>query len=194
MSLPDYSEWLTPERLEVEEGHWAREALHVARAIRLLEVCGPGEVSVLEIGCGTGWIPTVLPPRIRYTGLDANPHCIGRAIQKNPDRLFVLADIRAAELPRVDVVCSFSVMKHFGLHEWESIWTRKLSAAARCLSSILIANDEPFDDGEEYPHTWVSDEMLQRASAAAGHVVVRKDVLWSGSLGVEVKVETAREA
>lgn len=87
-----YAEWLTPERLAVEEKLWGEEVAQgrgnaqyarcVHRAMRMAGVC-----HVWEYGCGTGWMPLCLTrempdTRWNYTGIDANFDCARTAKER----------------------------------------------------------------------------------------------------------------
>lgn len=193
--LPDYSQWLTDARLEVEEMLWSerRDEEQVPRARHLEMFCRKTQSTcVLEFGCGTGWVPAALPEWVRYMGIDANPGCIELARQKNDSaRVFEVGDLRTANPPEADVVCSFSLMKHFGLHEWEAVLQRKLSFGNYGLFTVLLA-DADRDDGTEFHHTWVTEATLRAAIRAAGHELGRHLELWRGEQGAEWLVWTAR--
>lgn len=167
---PDYSAWLTPERVAVEETAWA-EARFYEEAAAAITALAPRRV--LELGCGTGWVPTCLPPEMGYLGVDANPHCLARAREKNPRRPFVQDDIRTF-IPTVpfDLVCAFAVLKHFALAEWVDIVTRILSMAPAAIITMPIASEER-EDAFEFPHVWVTKETLRDTIKRAGHAIVR---------------------
>lgn len=151
---------------------------------------------VKEFGCGTGWVAQGLPETLDYLGVDANAGCIERARRRNPGkrRQFTLGDLRAFSIGQyagpydATLACAFSVLKHFGLDEWDNVVGAVLRHGARSLFSIPLGT-ETKDDGVEFPHVWVTRERLESAVIGAEHVIVRTDPLPWG----ETMVETVRE-
>lgn len=175
----DYADWLTPERLEVEERLWARDKVYerYANGIRRLASQYPIR-NVVELGCGTGWVPTALDTLelADYACIDRNPGCLALARQKNAERAWVRVidmDIRTAS-PVGGLVCSFAVLKHFRLPEWEGLFRRIFSGAEYGLFTMPIA-DRSMEDGVEFTHTWLSESDLAAALSAAGHVELWRD-------------------
>jgi SAM-dependent methyltransferase len=185
---PDYSTWLTPDRLAIEERYWADPALRTwplfVAAIAKIRERYPINW-IIEFGCGTGWVPSQLPSPVRYAGVDSNARCLALAVEKfrgrdAPEVGFYNADIRTVEItpwspdaPDVfDLACSFSVLKHFGLHEWDAVVAQILKHGRYGVFSMSVGS-EVLDDGVEFPHVWVTQERLRQAVQAAGH-----DVLW----------------
>jgi SAM-dependent methyltransferase len=194
----DYSAWLTPERLAYEEFLWTDPATATwPHFVRALEALNLGDAySVVELGCGTGLVAANLPLYVHYLGVDANAECIARAERRcfQMSRAFVVADLRTAVmhprgLPAYDVTCAFSVLKHFGLHEWDATVAAVLRHAPRGVFSIPLGPADA-DDGTEFPHVRVTAARLLNAVAGAGHVVQRLEPLPWG----ETLVTTGRAA
>jgi SAM-dependent methyltransferase len=196
--FPDISEWYTPSRIDTEEKLWAngpykenaRRVMFVLRRYNLN--------SVIEIGCGTGWIPSALDLSIHYLGMDANPHMLERARAKNPSRNFIQQDARRL-LPLVmsDRVCSFAVLKHFSLVEWPDILHHILSVARYGLfTQHVLPDDRPaMDVGKEFHDVWPTRQQLLNAVSAAGHGIVSIDDYSAIDIGVgapEAYVTTRR--
>jgi SAM-dependent methyltransferase len=165
-------------------------------AITSLRVAHTDIFAVVEFGCGTGWVPQGLPELVEYLGVDANAECITRARARNPGRhrQFVVGDLRAfttaARVATYDstLVCAFSVLKHFGLKEWDDVVAAVLRHGMRGLFSVPVG-PETKDDGTEFPHVWVTRERLQEAVEGAGHVIVQTALLPWG----ETMVESVRD-
>lgn len=169
----DYSVWLTPERLELEEKQWAEVRIYELYASHLMRVVVEERCkSVLEIGCGTGWVPTRLPESLEYVGVDANDGCLALAAQKNPTRSFLAGDVRSLSWHRSDLVCSFAVLKHFALSEWSEVLAKVLSFGRVGLFTMNVGPSNMDDFEQGFPHTWVSRETLARAVWDAGHRMV----------------------
>lgn len=180
MSAVDYADWLTPVRLEIEERLWEQVAIYrlYAEALqRVLEV--EGCRSVIELGCGTGWVPTRLSSDLDYLGVDANPGCLALARRKTSFP-FLQADIRQLETPVRDMVCAFAVLKHFALQEWQEIVVRMLALGRVGVFTMNVGPDDLDDSSHGFPHTWVSRETLEWAIRAGGHDIVEMALLHTG--------------
>lgn len=174
----DYSVWLTPERLAVEEKLWAETAIYVRYAAELMRVVAEERCkSVIEIGCGTGWVPTLLPARLDYVGVDANDGCLALAARKNPKRPFMLGDVRSLDWPAGDAVCSFAVLKHFGLSEWSDVLAKVLSFGRVGLFTMNVGPTDVDDFEQGFPHTWITRETLVSAIESAGHRLVSAQLM-----------------
>jgi SAM-dependent methyltransferase len=194
--LPDYSEYLrVPANLENEEREWALHKAYERNArtlthFALLNNCA----SVLELGCGSGWIPYVISNSFDYIGVDANEYCLQLCHNKNPGVLFAKADIRTLdEQFTADVVACFAVLKHFGLHEWDKVAASVIERGTHALFTVQIAGHD-FDDGTEYPHSWVTMDRLERVVAAAGHSITTREVWATAEKGDEYLVWTTRDS
>lgn len=156
----DYADWLTPERLLVEEVAWAKSAEYVeyAAALDRVRALDPDVKVIAELGCGTGWVPGALSKDlqpIQYIGIDKNPHCLNIARRKN--RMHTWALFEQHELrdiaPAFDVVCAFAVLKHFNLDEWDALFKRWFTACDWAVFTVPLAKVST-EDGTEFTHTW----------------------------------------
>lgn len=196
--LHDYSVWLTPERLEVEELAWEQSGIyrlysHHVTVTADQENC----TSVLEVGCGTGWLAASLPPHLKYLGVDANRNCIDLARRKS-DRQFMTADVRDLEAlfylrdwyapaTRADLVCAFAFLKHFALDEWTDVFVRLLNRGRVAVFTMNVGEQDLDDFEQGFAHTWVSTDTLVAAITAAGHRLDSTALLHTG----ETMVKTA---
>jgi len=179
--FPDISEWYTPERIDSEEPLWGASKSYLIAVREVMGVCDPyGLTNVVEVGCGTAWIPTALPRHITYVGIDKNPHMLRRARVKNPDTVFIEWDIR--ELSKLnlttDLVFSLGVLKHFSLDEWADRLKDILALGKYGLfTQHIFLNDarKPIDDGKEYHHIWVTESQMIEAVDRAGHEIIWRD-------------------
>ena len=73
------------------------------------------DVSVLDIGCGTGRVRQALPADLDYTGLDNSPELLEVARRKYANNKFVQADARELPLPdnSFDAVLLIATVHHF---------------------------------------------------------------------------------
>lgn len=191
--IADYSAYLTPERLAVEEEAWRESAIFERYAFELKSVLWiSGCVSVVEVGCGVGLVPTCFSDTatMNYIGVDANEHCIARARAREYHQpcAFHLADLRLLDIEPCQVVCAFAFLKHFALCEWQDIVVKLLSFGKRYGVFTMNVGAEDHDDfSQGYPHTWVSLETLVDAVRAAGHRVVTTERLHTNETMVRTK-------
>ncbi len=192
-AFPDFSEWLVGDRLAAEERAWAeckmyeRNVSKIQNAFKLFDLKETS--TVLELGCGTGWVPTLLSNSINYLGVDKNDGVLELARRKNSEnRKFVKSDIRDIDTWRwnkADLVCSFAVLKHFGLHEWESVFKTILRFGKYGVFDIQTSVRESFDDGVEYHHSWVSDSVIEKCILEEGKTLASQETLYSDGRGCE---------
>lgn len=188
--LADFTEYLRGDLIAREEEGWIRDEFYKRNAAQVKIAAAMFSLgdsfSLLEFGCGSGFVPTQLPESVRYTGIDKHPELLALARAKNaPSRNFVQADIRhpMIEVSSPDLVCSFAVLKHFGLHEWAAIFTRMLSFAPHGVFNIQTSLTESFDDGVEYHHVWVAESLVESVVAAAHRRIAHSETLWEDSKG-----------
>lgn len=185
--MQDYSEWLdnADNRISLEETAWAGAQLHMNYAAHIALMRTKFKIfNVVELGCGSGWVPTQFGPDLRYVGVDKNISLLHMAEEKNlSSRQFVQADIRNTSflkaLASPELVCSFAVLKHFSLEEFEFIFSGMLSLAPYGLFSVNIAN-EVRDDGIDFHHIWVTKEWLAQIIDKNGFKLVYKTIMWQG--------------
>jgi predicted TPR repeat methyltransferase len=180
LTLPDVSQWYTPDRISAEEDIWLAGEHYRENARRITDICHAQNLrTVLEFGCGIGLIPSVLPPEIEYVGgIDANYYMIQRAEARNPTISFAHADIRKTDgRVQVDLVCSFAVLKHFSLVEWPTILSKILAHGRFALFNQHALPDtrEPFDAGKDWHSAWPRRCDILAAISAAGHEVIDWD-------------------
>jgi len=188
MDFPDISEWYTPERIAAEELQWEKGGTHKLYSLKILEVCRSYNLStVAEVGCGTGWVPTVLDPSLDYIGIDKNFHMVYRSMMKNPGKTFFQCDIRNVKTLGIfsDLVCSFAVLKHFSLEEWPLRLRNLLSLGRFGLftQQVFLDGRAPMDIPEGFHGTgpngyhsiWCSRDQVLQAIKNAGHELLELD-------------------
>lgn len=189
MTVPDYSVWLDRAgQLQKEELGWRdnQEKTVYAGYLKRL-IVGIENPLILELGCGTGWVPTLLTG-IQYVGVDGNAGCVELA-RKKTAHLFYHTDLRVFPLTPSDVVCAFAVLKHFALVEWDAVVGKILQHAPVAVFTMRIDKDtDDFRFG--FPHTTVSRAHIDAAVKKAGHVVVSVEP--SAIPGVDTAVFTRR--
>jgi len=176
----DYSEWITRERLIAEEVLWKKEVKEgkgnalIAKHAQMLCI-RYGLKTVIEVGCGTAWIPTLLK-NVMYVGLDANPICLEYAKRKNPNHLFVgPIDFREFKTENYfDLVICFSTLKHFKLHEWVKIYQKVLSLGRYSIVTMNIAQNK-FSQRAEFTHSWVTMQDIRKATKEVRHRIIHKE-------------------
>jgi SAM-dependent methyltransferase len=179
----DYSEWLTHAQIGVEETAWASARFHLTYAAHIMLLRSRYPIfKVLEIGCGTGWVPTQFGSDIDYVGVDKNQQVLDLAKSKNiASRSFVKADIRymGSVGADPDLVCAFAVLKHFSLEEWDEIFDKMVSFGPLGLFTMNVATENR-DDGVDFHHTWVTRERLSAAIERNGFDLLYTTIVWQG--------------
>lgn len=193
-SFPDISEYYKGEKAASEEKAWsvageAERKTHLRALDMAFKLFGHREV--LELCCGTGWIPLSLPPHVGYTGVDNNVEFLALAHTKNaPGRLFFKGDIRAVSIPWLlnhgvgapGIVCCFAALKHFGLHEWNDLFLSMLGLAPIAVFDVQLTPHD-IDDGKEFHHVSVRKDRVDWLLAKAGRNIVHTERGFSGTLG-----------
>lgn len=202
MPLPDISEWYTADRIAAEEAIWTQGAHYIENARRIKEACRVhGLHTIVEAGCGTGWVPTVLSPHLTYlAGIDRNPSMLAIAREKSPAiaRRFHRYDLRyASSLPVfADLVCSFAVLKHFSLDDWPIVLREILSLGRYGLFNQHSLNDgrTAVDVGVEWHNIWPTYDDVVQAIESAGHEIIEWDDthIDEGMGSAEVYITTKR--
>lgn len=167
-----YDSWLAqPGKLEEVERFWKK----LDRSELVKKIMEHQPKTVLEICCGTGWIPLDLPMDVNYFGIDANEGCIKLATEKNPLRKFFCCDLLdPGSWPggTFDMVLGFSCLKHFTLDRWDEIYTKMLFRGAKTLSTVYLRNRDIEEAKHPYVHTAVTPGHMERVIKKAGHRVL----------------------
>lgn len=197
MTSVPYNDWLTRERVATEESHWSDEvakskgnwqyARAVARAISLVQQ----RPTVVEFGCGTGWVPRLLAdfatsgaPYLRglvYVGYDLNDECLrlarGRPTHTTMHVQFAQMDMRSAVKTHAPghIACCFAALKHLPISEAKRMLADLLRAGgcmgAAVFTVALSGLDEDREDECEFVHTRLARATVDRIIADAGHAV-----------------------
>jgi SAM-dependent methyltransferase len=174
-----YDEWLTADRLAIEDRHW-QDSPSLRAAAEQVAAMLPSGGRILEIGCGTGWVPYHLKAigltRFDYTGVDASPLCLELARERNRGRRFIQARAEsfAADLEdEFDVICAVAFFKHVRLADWSALLSKLLRNSKRSLFAQTLAESPREDADTPFIHAWQSIENLEFVLAAAGHRLVR---------------------
>lgn len=156
--MQDFSDWWNTKRAADEIECWERERHWAGYASRVSTVMAKYKLqTVIEVGCGAGYVGNELKKAgyRDYTGLDASSIMIDTCREKFPDCNYTLADIRTFDIVApADLVCTFSVLKHFSLEDWPIILERVLRLGRYGLVQLQIAPD-PLETGIEFHHTFV---------------------------------------
>lgn len=202
VSLPDFSEWLDRgDNFQQEEDAWELEGDHGRLAdLVLAEMEAVGATSVIEVGCGTGRLAAALlrtTPTLDYIGLDKNLRCVKAARDRLTDTAgrVIHADVRGARFEHVPgrMVVSIAVLKHFGLSEWGDIVAWICGWGDHVFLNYQ-ERDDPLDDGTEFPHVWVTGDMMRAALARGGIEPSRSIFIRSNEIGADYIATGSRVA
>ena len=182
--LPDFCDWWTPDRILESDIAWREQEayLEFADAIRAVAHRFPIN-SVLELGCGMGYVGREIHSEFDYLGIDGNADMIAMARKHNADwdtefPHFEVGNIRNLRTIRkpVDLVCSFGVLKHFSLADWKDIVAKMLAVGRYGLIELITTYGPSVDTGEQnnegYHHIYINLSELPGAWLAAGHRIL----------------------
>lgn len=129
--------------------------------------------TIVELGCGSGWIPKFLPLSIDYTGIDMNDIFLNLARAKNSvSRKFIKQDIRTVLFDdKFDLSICFAVIKHFSLNEVNSIIEKVINLAHYSIIQVNIARENK-DDGIDFHHTYLTGDRVISLIKNLGKVVI----------------------
>ena len=87
----------------------AREVIEYVQGIG-----GSGDLNILEVGCGSGWLCSELAAFGQVTGTDIANEVLGKSAAENPRITFIAGDFLELALPanHFDVVVSVEVLSH----------------------------------------------------------------------------------
>jgi SAM-dependent methyltransferase len=128
-------------------------SLQMARAIAILEdlqAVEQRDPKILDIGCGTGWLSSILGRFGPTTGLDLSPVAIDRARRLYPDVEFIAGDLLSASLPpdAFDVVVAVQVIEHI---EDQARFTDLVADTLRPAGHLLLVTDNPWNLARWHP-------------------------------------------
>jgi len=96
--------------------------------------------SVLELGCGSGWLSRIVPAEVRYLGIDYSPLAISTARERYQTRnhQFEQEDILAYETPATpfDLACEVTLiatLEHSILQVYNLIFDLLNNCATKCI-------------------------------------------------------------
>lgn len=184
MTRPNWQNWDDPGVAEWIESYW-QGSLHEAAQRRALgSLCSQyllPEVSVLEVGCGTGLVyEQIVPSLIRndlYTGVDISEQMLKVARAKYPQARFVLGNGYCLEFPdhSFDFALSFEVVIHI---PDVASFVRELCRVSRraAIFSAWISESSDLVDGRvsvhgsgdfinrSYSHAYIMGEIAKASS------------------------------
>ena len=178
--MHDLCEWWTRERIEEEEKVWQRDRFFVEYANTIRTFMREHKlVSVVELGCGSGHVARELAGEFDYRGFDGSKLMIEFAQEIHPGFLFKPLNIRRLPLKTIkaDLVCSFAVLKHFGLVDWKDILGKMLSVGKYGMIQVQlkVRGHDSVEDGffgGEVKHSWINIDEMCQAVVGAGHEVL----------------------
>lgn len=171
----DFCDWWTPQRIAEADAGWQHEKTYLELASRVRRVMNLYSLtSVIELGCGSGYVGGELYKEFAYLGIDASSEMLELAKTHNPEVYFQQGNIRDLGDKHAELVCTFAVLKHFSNEEFPDILKKVLAVGDYALLEMQIAIDGPSiadTEGTEdtFHHTWTSKADLLRAIDAAGH-------------------------
>jgi len=192
MALPDISDYYDQDdNALTEHTSW----LCVQEYRRQLEFIQPrfeanNLTTAIEFGPGSGLLAhrwKQACPRLVYTGIEKCRSFLNMARSSEiypgdySGVTFLGGDVRDYVEGEHDLALAFSFFKHFHLDEWDEIVGCVL-ASGRFAAFDMQVLDKDRDNGEHYPHVFVTKERLRQAVANAGHEVVEMVPWWEADV------------
>jgi 2-polyprenyl-3-methyl-5-hydroxy-6-metoxy-1,4-benzoquinol methylase len=110
-----------------------------AVADRWLE--GRSNLSLIDVGCGAGWMAERLTRFGRVTATDLADEVLARARARRPDITFVAGNFMALDFPPADVVLSFEVLAHVAD---QPAFIAKLASILKPGGMLILATQNPW--------------------------------------------------
>jgi SAM-dependent methyltransferase len=186
----DISEYYVGDLAVAEESAWNESKEYLRNVTFVQDALDWFWVSsVVEVGCGSGLIPTQLHESVKYLGIDRNDVFLGWARDKNnPTRTFVNRDVRQVSPEWLKqhhgdfaVSTCFAFLKHFGLHEFDDLLVGLMRLAPYSVFEVQQF-DSDVDTGTDFHHVFVTEERLNRCVRKAGHRILSQAEVWRGSI------------
>jgi hypothetical protein len=189
--IPDVSETFAanPAYFTREDEIWRNDKYYINYANEINKVCKQfGLKTVLEIGCGCGYVPLYLDKDLLWEGMDGYQGCVDAAKKNNPTATVALGEIRTFEHEEADLVCSFAVLKHFYPYEFPTVMKRVLGCGRYGLNLVQCTGlPTDIEDGVYEinlgPHNWISNKTMDEAVSAAGHTIIGRVRSWTNPSG-----------
>jgi len=193
-NIGDY--YLQPGLAEKEERGWLSQGLYkkyweIVQAA--WEAISPGyrPKKVLELGCGSGLLASLLPSEVDYLGVDINKRFLEMAEARNPTRRFAQEDVRGLTIGklrakhgfRADFVMAFAFLKHFPLDSWNETFQQLLILAPYSLFQLQVTPMGDVDDGVEFHHVSVEHARIDHCIGRAQREVLAVWTTFEGTLG-----------
>jgi SAM-dependent methyltransferase len=147
----------------------------------------PRDMSVLDVGCGTGFFTAYYLERgARVTGLDIAPTAVTRLSERHPEARFMLGDVSEVAIEdRYDVVNAFDVLY---LITDDAKWETAVRHLARAVGSrgAILLTDTFAEHGAAAAHnrmrplaryrTLLSAEGLEIGAVNPTHVLLNREL------------------
>ena len=162
----DYTSWVD-NNVDQTEADWQKAAwIHDDQYNAIKHLKG----HILEIGCGSGQLAARI--KNEYTGVDQSFPLLALARRKNPDKTFLVKDVRSLDIDTSPHVCAFGFLKHFALNEWPSVFSLLADHALETLTVEIPIAEEPWEDlRHDFPHSWGTKDYVKSMAKANGLVI-----------------------
>lgn len=107
-------------------------------AVAWLKSAGRTDLSIIDVGCGAGWMCPPLQMFGRVTATDLSEDVLARAAERIPSVRFVPGDFMSLDFPEsaFDVVVSLEMLSHVADHE---AFVAKLARLLRPGGALILA-------------------------------------------------------
>ena len=186
----NYGEWLDghSQRLLDQEINKESDSMQEFRSCVTQELLKKEDSTILEIGCGTGVLPTTIPliGSINYLGVTDSCTEFNMAVKKCPMAQFLLMDMRGIDRIKMDadIVCSKDIIKNFPQKEMDNLIKAFLLKGNIGIFTVPVGKVKAKEcrdylTEEHFHHSWISIKQLKWAIERAGHRLVTptKDII-----------------
>lgn len=138
-----------------KEGHYYHRTLILPNSLRLLDIAN--QKSLLDLGCGNGFLANHIPSSLDYYGIDASPSLIKKG-KKEQGKVFFVADAtKTLPFAKNDFTCATFILSLQNMEHPD----RALATASRHLapnaSLLLVLNHPCFRIPRQ--SSWEIDEL-----------------------------------
>jgi 2-polyprenyl-3-methyl-5-hydroxy-6-metoxy-1,4-benzoquinol methylase len=152
---------------------------------------GRGDLGILDLGCGSGWMSERLLPFGRVTGVDLADETIERARKRAPQIRFLSGDVFDVDLParHFDLVISLEVLSHV---RDQPAFLERIASLLKTGGHLMLATQNRYvlercdDIGGPKPgqiRHWVDSRQLRRLLAVHYELRELTSVLPVGNRG-----------
>ncbi len=166
------------------------EFMERQRAVAMAWAAKLGAGTILEVGCGTGWLCDALSRYGKVTGIDLSPASIREARARFSGITFLEGDFQHMDLPPHDLVVSADVIAHV---ENQLRFVEKVATWTRPGGTFVLMTQNPFvwsrssylmPQGRGQIRNWPPLDRLRRMLGPWFSIQLVSSIVPGGDLGI----------